>query len=743
MDYGKIFKNLIFLASLSGLVYVNDARWHSGFFGVLFLLIYFWWVGKKSRLLLTERFAFAHNGLTKILGIFFVLIGWSWVAGALIVFFPFTSLVLAAAFFINGAIFVFLSHKIAKPEEKPDDIYNDEPIAEEAPGAKFGALAFLVLVGYGFYLLVASQTGRAIFSPWQTISSSYIFIFFLSALILGLLIFSHLRVKTLLLFLFLQTLLLHSYLPLTHKLLYGADQWRHIGNEQRLLDRKEFKPAELRAADFDAPKSQITNPKFQTNSKLQNLKIKIGQLSYGNFWSANVLFAKFFANDLIAVNKWLMPILWSIIFPLLLFEIGLALGWTRRNSLFFCWLGLLPFAWQAAGSFTLPVNWGFLVWLFLVVLILKRLKSPQKGQLPVLIFAGLGSVFGYALYFILFWLGWGVAEVIKCKVVKFKAVALVLISLVVIPAIELFSGYSRWSAKIDWFGQIRQVLGNFSAYFLAAGPRPHDIDAGNIIFNQTPAYAFAPNLFTQWRWWLVVFAVGFFLIFGYGLARAWRRGPATVKWFAILAAGLLSGYIISMYFLSGGHLLARRLDAVLALFLLAMFFYGLIPLLPRGGEGGVAEVGGRVKQHKYTLAILILSLAIAASYSLGPDTFTASENEYQAAAYVWSKEKFAEKHCVLADTYPLLALEAVSAKEIIGGGFPIDANFAQSERVGLIKQMNLAINNSLLTRTVELTGANHCWFIGDAKIFGQQGVLQGSTYKIFGDTAVIKYDNLK
>ena len=83
MDYGKIVKSLLFVAALSGLIYVNDARWHSAFFGVLFLLIYFWWIGKKSTLILTERFAFVRNSLTKILGIFFVLIGWSWVAGAL------------------------------------------------------------------------------------------------------------------------------------------------------------------------------------------------------------------------------------------------------------------------------------------------------------------------------------------------------------------------------------------------------------------------------------------------------------------------------------------------------------------------------------------------------------------------------------------------------------------------------------------------------------------------------------
>ena len=781
MDYSKITKSLIFLVGLSGLIYVNDARWHSTFFGALFLLIYFWWMGKKSTLILTERFAFVRNSLTKILGIFFVLIGLSWVAGALILFFPFTSLVLAAAFFINGAIFVFLSRKIAKPEEKQSDIYNDEPIVEEAPGAKFGALAFLILVGYGFYLLNGSQTTGIVFSPWQTINQLYIWVFFLTTLILGWLIFSHLRVKTIIFFLILQTFLLHSYLPLTHKLFYGADGWRHIANEQRMMDGKPFLEAKLTEAD--SPKSATA----KAGSRLGAGKSKVGQLSYGNFWSINVLVAKFFANDLIAVNKWLLPILWSIIFPLLLFEIGLALGWKKKNALFFCWLGLLPFAWQAAGSFTLPVNWGFLVWLFLMLLVLKRIKLSKKEQLPALIFVGFGSLFGYALYFILFVLGWGMAEVIKLLSLRSLVTnptprpspyrvgneseaapvspapirggikggvlfVVTIITILIIPAIELFSGYSRWSANLNWLAQIKQILGNFSGYFLAAGPRPHDIDVGNIIFNQTPDYAFVLNLFTQWRWWLVIFAVCFFVVFVYGLIRAWRREETAARWFAIVGAGLLGGYVISMYFLSGAQLLSRRLDAVLALFLLVIFFYGITPLLPRGGDGGVAEARGLMKNPTPgpspfrggikggVLVLFIFSLAITASYTLGPDTYAVSSNQYDVAGYVWSQEKNNNTHCVLGDTYSLLALEAVSKKEIIGGGFPIDANFSQPERVELYKQMNIAINDNLLKTTAVLTKTDHCWFVGETVNFARQGILGGNRTKIFGDAAVVRYN---
>ena len=40
------------------------------------------------------------------------------------------------------------------------------------------------------------------------------------------------------------------------------------------------------------------------------------------------MLSKILRIDLISLTKWLLPVLWSIIFTILLYEIGLALGWT-------------------------------------------------------------------------------------------------------------------------------------------------------------------------------------------------------------------------------------------------------------------------------------------------------------------------------------------------------------------------------------------------------------------------------
>ena len=51
--------------------------------------------------------------------------------------------------------------------------------------------------------------------------------------------------------------------------------------------------------------------------------------------------------------------------------------------------------------------------------------------------------------------------------------------------------------NIKFFEAIKQFIGNLLGWYVAAGPRPHDILTGNILFNQVPSYAFVPNLFIE------------------------------------------------------------------------------------------------------------------------------------------------------------------------------------------------------------------------------------------------------
>jgi hypothetical protein len=104
---------------------------------------------------------------------------------------------------------------------------------------------------------------------------------------------------------------------------------------------------------------------------------------------------------------------------------------------------------------------------------------------------------------------------------------------------------------------------------------------------------------------------------------------------------------------------------------------------------------------------------------------------------VWQVEKNngSGHYCVIADTYPLLAIEALSAKRIVGGGFPIDQYFGQREREEIFQTLNQEFSTTTWQRALGVTGANTCWFIGTLKKRNQVGDFVG----MFGGVGVWEY----
>jgi hypothetical protein len=711
MIYDFFRKKLLPAGALSALIYFFfDPRvgGRNLFFGALVLLAYFLFVSAKTQGMLVSYFGFTKSLRIRLLAIFLSVVTLGWFLGFFIFFNYFNSLAVFLSFFAN--ILIWSLVKVKKEDANSPEEF-DEKIVDEPPHEKISALFYFGLVIYGFYLLMQSETNGVISSPWQTIDTRYVWVFLLATFLLGMLIlFSKISIKTLLFFVIAHSFLLHSYLPLTHDLFYGADGWRHIGNEQRLMDGKGFKEAELVG---------LSN----SESKVQSLKSKVGQLSYANFWGTNVVRTKILGIDLIFLTKWLLPISWSLIFTILLYEIGLTLGWSGRKSLLLAWGGMWPFALQAAGSFSLPVNFGFLIFVLFFLLLLKRAREPNVEQKNILIALGAGSALGYLLFFVLYWLCWGIMAALKSGK-KLIIIPSLILAPLALPALELVAKFSVWDGQVNILTQAKQFAGNLLAIYLANGPRPHEISGGNILFNQIPASIFTPNFLTEWLWWLPILVLGAFVFIILGIKQNWQHLVYKLILFSFII--LLTSYFLSFYLLAGEHLFSRRIDAILAFLFLILLFYGLKDFLSN--------------KNFSILCVALLSLAITASYTLGPDTMTVSSNQLEAAKYIWSYEQNNNTPCVLGDTYPLLALEAVSQKEIIGGGFPIDANFSQPERVEFYKQMNIAINDNLLHATADLTKSDHCWFVGETANFARQGILGGNSAKIFGDVAVVRYN---
>jgi hypothetical protein len=718
MEYESVEKKLLVLILLCLAGYFNINNWHSLFLGLLVLFFYLWVLSGLARQALIKFFGFSHTAFrVRLQAAFLALSTLGCIAGAFIVFYRLAAEHMALAMFLNGLLYLFIGEWAGKAKNAEAEMFNEKfDVLEEVPQPKIGVLLVIILSLVGFCLLFVSRSAGRLATPWQAIGTDYIYVFGAAVILTGLLIFSKLKTKIVLFLLVLVTLLLHSYLPLTHKLIYGADGWRHMAVESAVLNERK---ADIVVFGADDSVIQKINP---------------GRFSYSQLWGISTVISRLLNIPLLAVNKWLLPVVWSLVFPLLMYEIGIALGWTKKESLLFSWVGLLPFAWQAAGSFTLPVNLGFLVMLFCIVLILHRLKLARKEQAALLAIILVLSFFNYILYLLFIALAWILAELINkyghSAGNKFYKIICLLGVSVFVPAVELLFGYSKFDPGLNWTGQIKQLLGNFSAYYLSAGSRPHDITTGNIIFNQTPAYAFVANFFTQWRWWLIIFSLALLIAAVAGIVSLLRRREPENAWLGIFCAGVLGSYVLSNYFLAGEHLLARRMDNLAALAIVVPAFYFLITFIFKRFSGIWTSV----------IFVAVVSVAIIASYSLGPDAQTATENEYNASSYVWQAEKYSRQPCVLGDTYFLLALEAVSSKKIIGGGFPIDQNFGQAERVQLYDRMNTRITSANWADALRLAGANHCWLVISTDALKKQGLLNGAGYKLFGDLAVLKYN---
>lgn len=631
---------------------------------------------------LSNKFFLENSFRLKMLGGLLSVFILSALSGLFVIFWRFDSIQIFIVFLLTGLISIFLGCFRAQPFAEDEE--ENRPLAELVDGRAY-KITFFVLLLVGFWCLWrVSGIGDSALSPWQIVYSGYVYIFFLAALVVGGLLFGKTSIRFSFFFLFLFFVLAFSLLPLSHKYFWGADGWRHAASVEQIIEN-----------------GKLSVQNFSDSSNWLE-KLNPGLYSYSEFWGLLTLTQKTTGLELFSIIAWLQPILAILFFPILFFELALILGFGKRESLIFSWLALFPFALQAAGGFSLPVNLGFLFFLFFLVLLLRRLKKSWPGQLPFLTLVGVLSLFGYALYALLFFVFWIMTEIYlryKMKNENKKFSPLVWSAAVfalLLPLIELLAGSAKFNGWASLLSGLKKLFGGFSGYYLASGPRPHVIDFANVFFNQIPSHAFAENGFTAWRWWIPVIMVLFFTGIFFGWKKLWRAGGEK-KVFVLFASALFVGHVVSRFFLTADNLLTRRMDAVLALTLLMIFFAALVRLFKN--------------PPLCALFVFVIAAAMTASYSLGPYSQAMSEDEYKAAEYVYSRVQKTAQPCVVADLYPLLALEAFSKKQIVGGGFPIDENFGQPGLIGLYKDFEQGRGERARAEAKKIIDAEWCYLI--------------------------------
>jgi len=638
---------------------------------------------------LVDKFDISRSFRLKTVSVFLVLSIWGSILGSLVLFFNFSSRIVwvsAALMFVLSVFFkVFTKKDIFGIRPEIDD--ESKVVVEEWPTPLWSVVLFFLLLVSGFLVLSQNSSVLPLVSPWQAISRFYILVFFIITLLTGCLIFTRFKSATILGVLVLYTFLLHSYLPLSSQLFFGADGWRHIAIDNQLLDNG---------------KNGVVVSSQQLLSFWQNFDF--GSLAYSQFSGLALLFKYFVNLDFVDFIRFFIPFVWSLVFPVVLFEIGRALNFTKKNSLFLVWLSALPFALQVSGSFSLPSNLGFLIFSCLLLFIFKN-NFNKSLNLSFFLPFSLLFVFGYSLYFILFWILFLLKLVSKKSAASWLSFLVTFILSFSLPAIEIFTNFSSFSSNISFLSSFKKIIINLLSVIPSFGLLPYDTSAGNIIFNQPPLNTIFNNPFLIFKPGIWLFMVAFWVFVFYTFFKFLKEKNTNQILVLQFFSVIFTGYIVSRYFLVGENIFTRRLDALLAMFLIIFLSFSVFKFL-------ISDVK-KASKIKIFFSVLVFSIFICVSYTLGPDSQSVGNDQYLAMQNVWNRSKNEVGHrCVLADQYSLLTLEAYSGKQIVGGGFPINSYFAQPEYVEILKESFsdpiLAINKSK-----QLLKTDSCYLVGE------------------------------
>lgn len=558
----------------------------------------------------------------------------------------------------------------------------------------------------GMFSLIGRASTMSLTSPWQALPHLYTGTVAVAGVVLVGFFFSRFKTAIILCMIVLQSILMHAGLPASHQLPVGGDIWRHLGIVDYIGEGQPVNPVLFGpTATFD-----MVGPLV-----LPTVLLQPQQFAYGFVWGMLTLVEYTTPSLLHMVVRWGMPLLWAVAVPMLFFYLGMILFRSQRHALVISAATLLPFAFLSLGSMLLPVTIGYLCFFWALLLLLTALRYGTRVQWGLVGMSFLGLIFVYPLHAILF------AVLTLCAVIlhRFRSVphqrirqrillGMVILALPLLSLLELISGQSTWSTSPDIVASGIQFVGEHSGWYIASDIRPHDILSGNILWNHVPSGAFTSTLFSTFRWHLMIISLGVYVCALGGWIRVLYKEQRTVwQVLAVLFALVWGSYIISWYLLEGDRQLVRRLDIAAATVLILFGWYGC--------TSGLQAVLGAYRHRTYSTWVLIPLMLVLwwgsmSAFALGPDTRFVSTDEYQIGAYVAEQDPVPT--CIVADTWPLLTVEAATARTTIGGGFAMDAQYGQPERVRLYELALTAPSNTLWSEIAQVRpDADRCYLV--------------------------------
>lgn len=672
----------------------------------------------------------------------------------------FLPIIFSAIFIIYGYInniswlFIFILSSVAtilfKKNYKIKN--NKQKIIRSKVLFRKNILPIVVIIMLSIIALALMVSGNIVtFSPWNILPVEVIYISFGLLLLSGLLVYSQWSYKYILLLLMLVSVVMHSNLAKSHDYPWGGDVWRMIGVEERLADGNIVEPvlfgSEIKYKNIvgvSIPEAFVIPHKY----------------AYGHMWASVVLIAEHSNISILNINKWLLPIMWPIFVTSFLYQIGLLLFRSRRSALLLCWASLLPFTFQVLGAITLPNSFGFIYFLFVFSLILKDVQKKSITFDYLVLFLLGSSLFGYSLYAIILWalyIGVWLFKYIENQVIlekvnfKFKALYLGLslgLAAYLMPLIDvalkttyisvpllpqgILSGSAIYLVILE---KLKLFVGQSSGLFISKFINPSDTLSWNILFNHVPDYAFVNNMFTSFRWHVLVVVIIILLSVIFGVYKFLRNKDileSTKYLLFMLAITSLIGYIFGWHILEGDRTFVRRLDGLVGLVFIIFSLFGITNIYKLYASK-IENLSMDIKRILYIFIIIIFSWFGTTVYALGPDMRSTSEDEYVVGNFVSSLINLDEHTCVVANTEILLVIESQTKANIVGGNFDIDYQFGQRERVEILDKLysNDRSVDHVAKQIFKEHRFNNCYVILDGKKLQDKRISE--LLEIFGD----------
>jgi hypothetical protein len=497
-----------------------------------------------------------------------------------------------------------------------------------------------------------------------------------------------------------------------------------------------------------------------------------------------------FGVDLFWIDLLLVFLLWSLFLPLILYLFGKIIFENDRLGLLFAFLPTLFYTFQSEGAVTIPVSFGHLFFFFVLLLWMYYVKQGKRSTMYAASALSLVFYWGYILnFFMLLLIGalsiaWRKLFIDRKHWYRFKLKfgfsdkrlkwrdrtifgLIVIISIFAIPFLEIFQGLSMYaSGSLSAIGIIDALADSFGRLsgFIGIVVPPDFIDQGNFLFNQSKeslsrlplfSYRVVPFIVSMTVWTIIAWGV-------YRLLKLYRRhchsdqvysrveeslssekeipplrsslsttshfgrdDNKTLTLIAILFIIILLSYFISWSFTDGVHILARRLNETIVFFMILFLGWGIWQFL--------SEKRIRIPQRKKILAItFFLAFAATSTYASGPKLQLVTADELESARIVWSEhQQDPEPYCVIANTWPLLGLEAVSGRRITAGNFPVYQEYAQPERVKIFEGMSKAPSQTWINGAFAITDASVCYYMTENRWINDR--VLDKTVKLLGE----------